>query len=174
MTETKNLLALFDDIDPAAEAIEKLRSMGIHDGDMNIIAGVQVTEAMLGRPRQWSNVGRLALGGAVAGALIGLFLAFGTPFLYKVPVGGQPFFPGAPGIIVFFEITMLGMLVSTFLGVFLDSYFPSYRPKEYVPEISNGKIAILFYCPADKEDEFITAMTNLGAQSTKPAEAVQL
>lgn len=174
MTETKNLLALFEDIDPAAEAIEKLRTMGIQDGDMNIIAGIPVTEAMLGRPRQWSNVGRLALGGAVAGSLIGLFLGFGTPILYRVPVGGQPFFPGPPAIIVFFEITMLGMLVSTFLGVFLDSYFPSYRPKEYVPEISNGKIAILFNCPADKEEEFVTAMTNLGAQSTKPAEAVQL
>ncbi len=174
MTETKNLLALFEDIDPAAEAIEKLRSMGIQDGDMNIIAGIPVTEAMLGRPRQWSNVGRLALGGAVAGSLIGLFLGVGTPLLYRVPVGGHPLIPAAPGIVVFFEITMLGMLVSTFLGVFLDSYFPSYRPKEYVPEISNGKIAILFTCPADKEEEFVTAMTNLGSQSTKPAEAVQL
>jgi hypothetical protein len=174
MTETKNLLALFEDIDPAAEAIEKLRGMGIQDGDMNIISGVPVTEAMLGRPRQWSNVSRLALGGAVAGSLIGLFLAVGTTLLYKIPVGGQPFFPGAPDIVVFFEMTMLGMLVSTFLGVFLDSYFPSYRPKEYVPEISNGKIAVLFNCPAEKEEEFTTAMTNLGAQSVKPAEAVQL
>jgi len=174
MTETKNLLSLFEDIDPAAEAIEKLRTMGIHDGDMNIIAGIPVTEAMLGRPRQWSNVSRLALGGAVAGSLIGLLLGVGIPLLYRVHVGGQPIFAGAPIVVVIFEMTMLGMLVSTFLGVFLDSYFPSYRPKEYVPEISNGKIAVLFNCPADKEEEFVTAMTNLGAQSTKPAEARQL
>lgn len=173
MTESKNLLALFVDIDPAADAIEKLRAMGIPDEEMNVISGIPVTEAMLGRPRQWSNVGRLALGGALAGALIGLFLIAGTPLLYGPPVGGQPLIPIPPGVIVFFEMTMLGMLVSTFLGVFLDSYFPSYRPKEYVPEISNGRIAILFNCPEDKEEEFINAMTKLGAESVQPAKAVQ-
>ena len=176
MTESNivDLLAVFPDLEPAANAIEHLRSIGVHDDCMNIISGIPVTEAMLGRPRQWSNVGRLALGGALAGALIGIFLGVGTPILYSVPVGGHPLFAGPPMIVVFFEMTMLGMLVSTFLGVFLDSYFPSYRPKEYVPEISNGKIAILFNCPADKEEEFVTAMAHLGAQSTQPAEAVQL
>jgi len=174
MTETKTLLALFEDIDPAAEAIEKLRGMGIHDDEMNIISGIPVTERMLGRPRQWSNVPRLALGGAAAGFLIGLLLAVGTPIAYSLRVGGQPLIPGAPSIVVAFELTMLGMLVSTFIGVFLDSYFPSYRPKEYVPEISDGKIGILFHCPTEKEEEFITAMTSLGVESIKPAEARQL
>ena len=42
---------------------------------------------------------------------------------------------------------MLFALLSTFLGVFLDSYFPNYRPLEYVPEISDGKIGIFFKCP---------------------------
>jgi hypothetical protein len=170
MVETKTLLALFEDIDPTAEAIDRLRVMGISDDQMNIISGIPVTERMLGRPHQWSNVPRLAMGGAVAGLLIGLFLAFGTPTLYTDHVGGQGIFPGPPTVVVLFEMTLLGMLVSTFLGVFLDSYFPSYRPKEYVPEISDGKIAILFTCPVDAEPSFIEAMTNLGAQSVHPAE----
>jgi len=174
MVETKTLLALFEDIDPAAEAIDRLRGMGISDDQMNIISGIPVTERMLGRPRQWTNVPRLAMGGAVAGLLIGLFLAFGTPSLYTVHVGGQPVFPGPPSVVVIFEMTMLGLLVSTFLGVFLDSYLPSYRPKEYVPEISDGKIAILFNCPVEAEPGFIEAMTKLGAQSVNPAEAGQL
>jgi len=174
MPETKTLLALFKDIDPAAEAIDKLRGMGIGDDQMNIISGIPVTERMLGRPRQWSNVPRLAMGGAVAGLLIGLFLAFGTPSLYTIHVGGQSIFPGPPTVVVLFEMTMLGMLVSTFLGVFLDSYLPSYRPKEYVPEISDGNIAILFTCPVDAEPSFIEAMTSLGAQSVHPTEVGQL
>jgi hypothetical protein len=80
-------------------------------------------------------------------------------------------YPIPPGIIVVFEMMMLGMLVSTFLGVFLDSYFPSYRPMEYLPEISDGKIAVLFKCPAENEKKFIDAMTALGAESVTPAEA---
>lgn len=174
MADTISLLAVFPDIDPAAHAVEELRRLGLQDGDINVISGIPVTEAMLGRPRQWSNVPRLALGGMVGGFLIGAFFAFGTPSLYPIHVGGQPLLPGAPSIVVLFEMTMLGMLAATFLGVFLDSRFPSYSPKEYVPEISDGKIAVFFECPAEKEQKFSQALAALGAESIQPAEAQKL
>jgi hypothetical protein len=174
MPETKTLLALFEDIDPAVAAIDHLRDMGISDEQINVISGIPLTERMLGRPRQWSNVPRLAVGGAVAGLLIGAFLAFVTPLLYPVSVGGQALIPGPPTIVVLFEMMMLGMLASTFIGVFLDSTFPSYRPKEYVREISDGKIAVLFNCPVDNEMALTNALTNLGAESIAPAEAQKL
>jgi hypothetical protein len=174
MTEKITLLAVFADIDPAAHGIDRLRELGVEDAEMNVISGIPVTEAMLGRPRKWSNVPRLAVGGAIAGFLTGLFLAVGTPLLYPVSVGGQPLLPVPPSIVVVFEMTMLGMLIATFLGVFLDSYFPSYTPKEYVPEISDGKIAVLFACPVDAELRFSQAMSAIGAESVKPAEAVHL
>ena len=174
MSETKTLLALFEDIDPAVAAIDHLREMGISNEQINVISGIPLTERMLGRPRQWSNVPRLATGGAVAGFLIGAFLAFVTPMLYPIQVGGQALIPGPPTVVVLFEMTMLGMLVSTFIGVFLDSTFPSYRPKEYVSEISDGKIAVLFNCPADNEKAFVNALTDLKARSIVPAEVQKL
>ena len=173
MSET-TLFALFEDIDPAANAIEKLHELGVTDDQINVISGVPVMERMLGRPLPWTNVGRLALGGAVAGFLFGLFLNFGTPKLYTVYVGGQSIFPVPPGMIILFEMTMLFMLLATFLGVFLDSYFPNYRPLEYVPEISDGKIAVFFKCPQDEQEKFTAALNQLGAESVKPAEARQL
>jgi len=174
MEEMKTLLALFEDIDPAADAVEKLRNMGLSDDQINIVSGIPVTEPMLGRPHQWTNVPRLALGGALAGFLIGLFLAIVTPLSYPIYVGGQPLIPVPPSIVVVFEMTMLGMLISTFLGVFLDSQFPSYKPKEYVPEISDGKIAVFFSCPQEKEKSIISALKFIGAKSVEPAEAQQL
>ena len=173
MADKLSLLAVFPDLEPAADAIDKLRGMGLTDEQMNVISGIPVTEAMLGRPNQWTNVPRLALGGAIGGFLIGAFLVF-TPLIYFVPVGGQPMIPGPPSVVVLFELTMLGMLISTFVGVFLDSRFPSYRPMEYVPEISDGKIAVLFYCPEGKQDAFTKAMTALGAEKVEVAEAQQL
>jgi hypothetical protein len=173
MADTVSLLAVFPDLEPAADAIDKLRSLGLSHDQMNVISGVPVTEAMLGRPSQWTNVPRLALGGALGGFLVAVFLVF-TPLLYFVPVGGQPQIPVPPSIIIMFEITMLGMLISTFLGVFLDSTFPSYRPMEYVPEISDGKIAVLFNCLDDDQEKFTQAMTASGAESVKVAEAQQL
>lgn len=174
MAKTMTLLAVFQDVDPAADAIEQLRSMDIADDQMTVISGVPVSERILGRPSTWTNVPRLALGGSVAGFLIGAFFAFGTPAMYPLSVGDQGLYAIPPSIIVLFEMTMLGLLISTFLGVFLDSYFPSYTPKEYVPEISDGKIGILFSCPAEMESRISQAMTALGAEAVKPAEAQQL
>ena len=171
MTEKTMLLALFPDIDPAAQAVEKLREIGVRDDHVNVISGIPVTEAMLGRPKQTSNVPRLSMGGAVAGFMLGMFLAFWAPSSYPLTVGGQFVVPGPPTVVVLFEMTMLGMLVSTFLGVFLDSRFPSYEPKEYVPEISDGKIAILIECQPEEESQIEAAMTRLGAESVKHAEA---
>ena len=173
MADNISLLAVFPYLEPAADGIDKLRGLGLSDDEMNVISGVPVPEAMLGRPNQWTNVPRLALGGAVGGFLIGIFLIF-TPLIYFVPVGGQPVIPGPPSVVVLFELTMLGMLISTFVGVFLDSRFPSYHPMKYVPEISDGKIAILFYCTEDKQDKFTKAMTALGAEKVEVAEVQQL
>ncbi|MBI5842728.1 MAG: DUF3341 domain-containing protein [Chloroflexi bacterium] len=174
MTEEKSLLAVFTDLDPAADAIEHLRTLGVHDDCMNIISGIPVTEAMLGRPSQWTNVPRLALGGAILGFLAGMFLAFLSPTMYAIQVGGQGFVAGPPSVVVLFELTMLGMLLSTFLGVFLDSYFPSYRPMKYVTEVSDGKIAILIECPDADEKKLTDALKKLGAESVQPAEAQHL
>lgn len=174
MTDKHTLLAVFTDIDPAVHAVDRLRELGVSDEEMNIISGIPVTQAMLGRPRQWTNVPRLALGGAVGGFLAGSFLAFVVPYLYPIHVGGQPLVSGPPSIVVLFELTMLGMLAATFLGVFLDSRFPSYSPKEYVPQISDGRVAVLFECPAEKEDKFIQAMRASGAETVQAAEAQRL
>ena len=173
MTDT-TLLALFEDIDPASNAIERLREMGIADSQISVISGVPIMHKMLGRPHPWTNVSRLALGGAIAGFMFGLFLNFGTPALYNVSVGGQYRFPVPPGLIIVFEMTMLFALLSTFLGVFLDSYFPNYRPLEYVPEISDGKIGIFFKYPVEEQEKFVDAMNQLGAESVRPTEAQQL
>ena len=168
------LLALFEEIDPAAEAIDKLHEMGIPDDNINVISGVPVAHKILGRPHPWTNVSRLALGGAVVGFCIGAFLNYGTPYLYTIPVGGQYITPIPPGMILLFEMTMLFALLATFLGVFLDSYFPNYRPLEYVPEISDGKIGVFFKYPAGDEEKFVDVLSKLGAESVKPVEAQQL
>ena len=174
MAAKHSFLAVFMDIDPAVQAVDRLRELGLSDEDMNIISGIPVTQPMLGRPRVWTNVPRLALGGAVTGFIAGAFLAFVAPNLYPIHVGGQGIIPGPPSVVVLFELTMLGMLVATFLGVFLDSRFPAYSPKEYIPSISDGRVAVLFECPEELETKTANAMLACGAESVRPAEAQRL
>ena len=165
------MLALFGDIDPAANGIERLHEMGIPDDRITVISGVPINRRMLGRPHPWTNVSRLALGGAIGGFLFGFFLNFGTPRLYDVRVGGQALTPIPPGLIILFEMTMLFALLATFLGVFLESYFPNYRRLEYVPEISDGKIGVFFKVPQEEQQKFSEALSEAGAESVQPTEA---
>ena len=174
MSDVLTLLALFEDIEPAAEAIEKLRELGLADEQMNVISGVPIPTRVLGRPKVKTNVPRIAMAGAILGVFVGVFLIYGIPYLYPLHVGGQPLFPVPPGLIVTFEMTMLGLMGFSFLGMFFDSRFPSYEPMEYVPEISDGKIAVFFKCPGDKQKELEKVMLAMGAESVEPKEAQEL
>jgi hypothetical protein len=159
-------MALFkeEQLDHAAESISRLRTLGIPDKDISVISGIPFSEKILDRPMSWTNVGRIGLAGAVTGFIVGLLLNFGTPFLYPLRVSNMPtIFPIPTSIVVTFELTMLGLLLSTFLGVFVETISPSFGPKGYHPSVSDGYIAVLFSGPMDLDQQFHTTFEELGA-----------
>ena len=174
MSEAITLLAMFEDVEPAAEGVEKLQQLGVSDRDMNVISGIPIKHTILGRPSAVTYVSRIGMFGAIMGMLLGLFFIYGVKALYPLMVGGQPIFPIPQGIIITFELTMLGLMGLSFIGLFVDSGFPSFTPKHYTPEISDGKIALLFSCPTDEQEKFIDALKETGAESVEPAEARHL
>ena len=169
-------LAIFkeDRVDEAAEAVDRLRSLGIADKDMSILSGIPYSEHILGRLVSWTRVGLVGLGGAAVGFLIALALSFGTPTLYPIRVGNQPFWAIPTSIVVTFELTMLGLLISTFLGVFIETITPTYGPKGYHPKVSDGNIAILFTCPPELDEQMHAALTPLGAELVHRSEVKDL
>lgn len=174
MAESKMLLAVFEDIEPAANAIDKLHELGVQDADMNVISGIPMRPDILARPSAVTRVSTIGFVGALLGFLLGVFFVWGTPFLFPLHVGGQPVYPFPQLFIIVFEMTMLGLMGSSFIGMFVDSGFPSYTPKEYVPEVSAGKIAVLFRVPGQHENRCVDALKKVGAESVTPAEARQL
>ncbi len=171
MSDFATFLAVFGDFEPASKGIETLHELGLSDDDMNVISGIPVRPDILERPAAITYVSRIALFGAAMGMALGLFFIYGIPYLFPLLVGGQPIFPVPQGIIITFEMTMLGLMGFAFIGMFVDSGFPSYTPKHYIPEISDGKFAVLFSCPSDQQDKFKDALKKVGAESIAPAEA---
>jgi hypothetical protein len=174
MSENLTLLALFQDVDPAAYGIEKLHEMGIHDDHIDVLSGIPIKAAILGRPAAKTNVPRIGLLGAGLGMCLGLFFIQGIPALYPLHVGGQSLFPVPPTLIITFEMTMLGLMGFSFLGMFFESRFPDFNEVHYVPEISDGKIAVFFRCPVELQVEAASTLTTAGAESVKPVEAKRL
>ncbi|NPV77088.1 MAG: DUF3341 domain-containing protein [Anaerolineae bacterium] len=159
-------LALFheDQLDQVAEAIAKLKKLGLRDKDMSVISGVPFSEKILGRPMAWTRVPYIALAGAGVGFLVALALNVGTVMQYPIRVGGMPYYPIPTSIVVTFELTMLGLLISTFLGVFIETISPSFGPKGYHPKITDGHIGILFDCPEKMDEKVHEALKALGAE----------
>ena len=174
MPQKITLLALFGDVEPAADGIARLKELGVEDGAMNVISGLPFPGRMLGRPGAITWVSRIALVGAALGAGFGLFLLYGTAYLYPLHVGGQPIYPVPMAFITTFEMAMLGLMGFAFIGLFVDSGFPTYTPKEYVPQISDGKVAVLFECERANERRFVETLKKAGAESVEPAEARHL
>jgi hypothetical protein len=173
--ETNVRMILFeeDQVDQASEAIETLHHHGISDKDISVISGVPFSEKILGRPMAWTRVPQIAIAGALFGFIIAMLLNFLVPNLYKLSVGGMPLTPIPTSIVVTFELTMLGLLISTFLGVFIEMLSPSFGPKGYHPKISDGYIGILFSCPTNVEEETCFELQDLGAEIVDVEEVKQ-
>lgn len=168
------LVALFQDVDPAAEGIGKLHEIGIGNNNINVQSGIPFKGAILGRPAAKTNVPRIGMVGAGLGMCLGLFFLQGTPALYPLHVGGQPLFPVPPTLIITFEMTMLGLMGFSFLGTFLESRFPCYDAMEYAPEVTDGKIAVFFRCSSEIKEKASEVLTAAGAEVVRTVEAKQL
>ncbi len=170
MAENLTLLALFSDVEPAVKAIDKLREMGIDDKQIDVLSGIPISHEVLGRPKISTFIPKLALGGAIIGFIIAVFLMFGIPFLFSLHVGGQPVYAIPPFYIIAFEMTMLGLMGTAFISLFLAGRLPAYEPQIYVPEISDGKIAVTFPCLQGDQRMFEDAMKSVNAEQVKPVE----
>ena len=100
-------------------------------------------------------------------------LNVGTVLQYPIRVGGMPLVPIPTSIVVTFELTMLGLLISTFLGVFIETISPSFGPKGYHPKITDGNIGILFDCPEKLDDRVNEVLKALGAELIHKSEVMQ-
>ncbi len=172
--DTNTHLALFKDVDPATEAIEKLHDMGIPEKDISIISGIPYSEKVLGRPLLSTNVMKFGMAGFVLGFIGAIVLNAGAVWQFPISVGGMADLAIPPLLIIIFELSMLGLMVFTFLGVLWESAFPSYGHKIYHPEISNGRVAVVYECPPEIQSQVQDALTDLGAEWVQRTEATKL
>lgn len=157
------IMGLFTEVSATADALEGLRLLGLREEDMNIIQGVPYTSKMLGRPKigefPWFSIL-----GALGGFLTAIFLTWGTLFLYPVRVGGRPIPTIPTSIVLWYELTMLGLMLGTFLTLIWRCGFPSTRPQYYDPLINHSRIALLCDCDLRLQDEVKRVLAERGAE----------
>jgi mono/diheme cytochrome c family protein len=137
------LLALFDDPDPAADALRNLRQMGLPDDRVAVMSSVPYQPQMLARPRPRDRMPRVALLGAILGLVSAVSLLAAAFLLYPLTQGDQPIVPLPPSLIITIEVTLLGTMWTIFFGFFVVNRLPALGRPVYDPRITLGKIGVV-------------------------------
>jgi hypothetical protein len=165
MSDANVLMGTFEvqELERLADALDKLRALGISDRAMSVISSTPVSTQIMGRPKIRPWLPWLSIGGGVLGFLIGSFLTIGTPSLYTVLVGGQPVIPPPPTFILMYECTMLGVIIFTFLGLLWLLVLPTLAPTHYDSALSDDSVGLFVEVSPEQEGPVREALAEGGA-----------
>jgi len=146
MAET-TVLGLFEDIDHAAVALNRLRGEGGKASeDLMVLSSVPFPEGVLEADKSPIRLPLITVIFAFAGIVFGILLAGGTAQLYLIPGGGKPISPAPPIGIIAYEMMMLFALSAAFFTALFEMRLPDWRAKVYDPRISEGLIGLAAHC----------------------------
>jgi hypothetical protein len=136
------IYALYSNPEAAQQAVNALRAAGIGDPRITILSSEPLEEYEFGQRDRHTLMPWLAGLGAACGLLTGYLLTSVTQNLWPINTGGMPIVTGWTNLIVIFELTMLGAVLTTVVTLLVTAKLPRRRPELYDPEISEGKILI--------------------------------
>jgi len=155
MNQAKHgILASFDYLDAAVEAIKALRKAGF--GRRSIQAYAPVPEHDLEHAMGYgqSPVRIFALVGALTGTASGFALSLFTSMDWPLVVGGKPIVSIPAFVVIAFELTILFGALSTVIGLFINTRLPRLKPLVvYDPEFSAGRFGVYVAAPPERVAE---------------------
>jgi Protein of unknown function (DUF3341) len=142
MTTSTATYGLFGDPESAERGMNALRNAGIGSDKIIVISDEPFDEYSFTKTEKSGTMPWIATAGGLIGGTCGFLLARLTQEAYPLNTGGMPLLSPWPTGIVTYELTMLGAVVATIITLLVTTRLPSWKPRLYDPEVSNGKILI--------------------------------
>jgi hypothetical protein len=147
----KAIYGLYSDPDLAQQAVEELRRDGVPDRSITVITSQPYEEYEFSHRFKQTWLFWIAAAGGAVGLMAGLAVALITETSWPIVTGGMPIVAWWPNIIIMFEMTMLGAILATVVGLLVMTELPATQSRVYDPEVSNGKIMVAVEAPRDEE-----------------------
>lgn len=128
--------------DAAQRAVNGLRAAGYADRDITVISAAPMEEYEFSHIDRETYLWYIASGGGLLGLLFSTWLARFTEVDWPITVGNMPIVAWYPNLIVMFELTMLGAILSTVITLIVSAGLGRRMPKLYDPEVTQGKILV--------------------------------
>jgi hypothetical protein len=150
----QGILASFDYLDSAVDAIHALREAGFTRKSIQAYAPVPEHDLEHAMGYGQSPVRVFALVGALTGTATGFALSIFTSMDWPLVVGGKPIVSIPAFVIIAFELTILFGALSTVIGLFINTRLPNLKPLVvYDPEFSAGRFGVYVSAPSEKVRE---------------------
>ena len=136
------IYGLFDKPDAAQRAYTGLKRAGIPSRDIAVISG-EPFEAFEFSHRDHSMIlFRMALVGGIVGFVLAVSLVWYTSVSWPIVIGGMPNLAWYPYLVVIFEMTFLGAIITTVVSLLVAAKLPKFGKTLYDPAVSDGKILV--------------------------------
>jgi hypothetical protein len=145
----QTLLAIFDTPDEAVSASMALRRQGITGVEL---LSAEPIHAWQPESEAKSRIGLFAIGGAVLGAALALWLTIGTSRHVNIVTGGMPVVTGWAFGIIAFEVAMLTAIVSAFVCTIFEARLArGGRLRDYDEAVADHKIVMTVSCKTEED-----------------------
>ena len=156
----KPVYALFSDGHSAQRAVDRLRAAGVAEGDITVLSARPMEEYDFGRADKTTWMWHFACAGGLAGASAALGLTWVAETSWPMNVGGLPVFAWWPNLIIIFELTMLGAILTTVVALVASAGLGR-TSKLYDPAVSDGEILVGVENPPEHAVREIEAALNV-------------
>ena len=161
------ILALFSDAQAAAQGAEALEQAGFTPGDYDILSGAPYPEGSFGDRPVRHGLYVFPFIGAGVGFAVGLLFTVGTQLGFPLVTGGKPILSLPPMFIIIYELTLLGAVLFTVLGVLVESRLPRLSAGLYDERITEGYIGLLVTCAEERRPQAERALVEAGAEDIR-------
>ncbi len=147
----------------ATQALRQLRAKGFDSSAIDVFSDepVEFPRGVLDRPSRMSFT---VVSGAVTACLLAIGFVHFTQYNYPLFTGGMPLFSFWATGVVFYELTMLGAILTTLLCFLWESGLLR-RKHGPVPDIEPGVICIRLRCRQEQAEEARRCMERGGADN---------
>jgi hypothetical protein len=140
---TQSILGLFQQPEPAADAMDGLKEAGFELGTFDVLTGTPYPEGAFGEHVPQHRLFRYPAFGAIIGFTLSIFLTSVTQLAYPMVTGGKPILSIFAMLIIMYEMTMLAGVIATVVGIVIESRLPNMKPGIYDTRITEGWIGVV-------------------------------
>ena len=149
--------------------MDALKSAGFPLGTFDVLTGTPYPEGAFGEHVPQHRLFRFPAFGAIIGFTLALFLTAATQIAYPLVTGGKPILSLFAMLVILYEMSMLSAVISTVVGIVIESRLPNVNPGIYDTRITEGLIGVVITTEDERADTAIEALNGAGAMEIKQA-----